>query len=117
MALNGAEVVSARGIQQGERCLDQGEWDLVLCAATLPHGPGTRLARWIREERPGLEARLVFTADGPSPDERQGAWRLEGTPVLSKPLDPAGLRALARSLNDDPQMVMPPSTSMQRPVK
>jgi len=93
-ALSHYEVVTAEG---GAKALEllgapDAAYDLVVCDLVMGRINGQDVFRWIIENRPQLESRLVFMTAGAFTREVREFLASVGNPVLHKPFDTRTLR-------------------------
>ncbi|MCU0655064.1 MAG: response regulator [Polyangiaceae bacterium] len=71
---------------------------LILCDLTMPDIGGIDVHEAIRRARPGVERRIVFLTGGPFSQRTREFLRSTPNRILDKPIDPALLLSLLRSL-------------------
>jgi len=96
----GFRIETARGGREAIKRLSTGAgFDAVVSDLRMPDVDGRGLFRYIREQRPELEARLGFaTGDVANPTSRK-FLESSGRPVLEKPFTIAALRDTVRKLS------------------
>ena len=96
----GFRIETARGGREAIKRLSTGAgFDAVVSDLRMPDVDGRSLFRYIREQRPELEARLGFaTGDVANPTSRK-FLESSGRPVLEKPFTIAALRDTVRKLS------------------
>lgn len=89
------EVVLAGDADAAAAALRDGDFDLVLCDVAMPGRSGVELHRDLATARPALAARFVFLTGGVASEEVSRYLEACGAAQVTKPFEPAALRALA----------------------
>ena len=93
-ALQRYDVHLAEGGEEAVRKLagTDGAFDLVLCDLVMPPFHGSRVFKWIQENRPALAERVIFMTAGAFTEEARAFLHTVRNPVLHKPFDTKTLR-------------------------
>jgi CheY-like chemotaxis protein len=97
------DVTLAASGQEGLARAAKGRWDLVLCDLMMPDMTGVQFAAAIAETLPALSERLYFISGGAFTAETRAFYEQRHDRFISKPIDFAALRALARELGRRPR--------------
>ena len=94
----GIEARTARTGREAARILvdSDGDFDAVLCDLHMNDGSGIELCRFIKDELPGLEHRIVIVTGGPTAWREIEFVRNTTMPVMHKPIDFETLIRLVR---------------------
>jgi signal transduction histidine kinase/ActR/RegA family two-component response regulator len=99
LLFDGCEVVTVRSGEAALAALAHGEFDWIFCDLLMPDVSGMDVYHRLREERPGVEERVVFMTGGAfTPRARAFVDRL-ANPVLQKPFGAPELAAALRLRN------------------
>jgi two-component system, NtrC family, response regulator HydG len=103
----GFEVRVASDAERAQRLAESWNPDLVLSDVVMPEVSGIELLKRLRQDRPDRPV-LLLTAHG-SVELAVDAMKLGAVDFLTKPLNYRNLRAVIRSVIDDPTTPPPPS--------
>jgi len=80
--------------------LRSADYDVILCDLMMPEMTGRQLFEALAEQRPGMEARIVFMTGGAFTSDAASFLDELDNPVLDKPMDHVALRRVIGSVGE-----------------
>lgn len=92
----GFEVDTAIGGDVAQAMMERKDYDLCLIDIRTPGMNGQELYQWLREKRPNIVQKVIFTTGDTMGEDTQCFLEQSGRPSLAKPFTPEELRTIVK---------------------